>query len=454
MKRLIAGLRAYRHSLAWRITLLLALGIAGASILSLFVADHVRLKELEHVQFERVVASSRDMAGRFARRPDETARLLAERELYGVRLPFDDLSTAAADPRLEALFRQSMGEAAHATIRSVVSSCFSRPFDSARRVAGLDPLPDIQCWLVGFDDAHGVRRTFLVDLPALHLPRSATLDPIYLMLIMVASALASLFAARLTTVPLRRLAEAARRFSVSMDPAPIAGGGPAEVRSALDTFNLMQQRVRDGFRERTHMLAAIAHDLQTPMTRLRLRLEQVPDEALRDRLVRDLASMQQLVRDGLELARSSESREPWSMVELDFLVASLVEDAEEAGQPVRLGSNCGVVARIKPDALTRALSNLIDNAVKYGGGAEISCRMAEDRVAITVRDHGPGFPEGRIEEMLEPFVRGEGSRSRETGGTGIGLTIARAQASTFGATLTIANHPDGGAVATLAFPRG
>jgi signal transduction histidine kinase len=452
MKAVWRGLREYGASLAARITLLLAIGMAGASIASLFVAERVRTHDLQLLQRERVAASSADMASRFAHDPTLTEDTLRRREFFGVRPPFPGIRVAPAEPRLTELLVARMPAYAHPRVARIVSACFPEMFDKAKRVAGLEGAMAIECWRVSFTDQGGVRRHVIIDLPALHVPRSTTLDPIYLVLILLASMVLSALAARLATVPLRRLTTAARGFSLSIDPEPIPENGPAEVRTALATFNLMQQRVRDGFRERTHILAAIAHDLQTPLTRLRLRLEQVADTPLRERLITDLHNTQALVRDGLDLARSTESREPWSIVDIDSLVGSLVEDAAELGAPVRLVASCGVSARVKPDALTRCLNNIIDNALKYGGDADVRCEAHGDMVEIVVRDHGPGFPPDRIQEMFEPFVRGETSRSRQTGGTGIGLTIARAQAQAFGALLYLANHPQGGAIVRLRFP--
>lgn len=452
MKGLSARLRSYYASLSGRMTLLMALGIAGASITSLLVAEYVRLKTVEQLQYEQVVASSRDMANRFAKAPAETERLLQDHSLYGVRLSLKNSVKVEANKKLVQLFNDSFEPSSHPVIRKITSDCFGGMFDPVNRVAGLGAAPEVECWDVQFLDQNGIHRDILIDKPVLKFPRSATLEPIYLIILVFASALLSFFVARLTTVPLRRLTSAARRFSLSHDPEPIAETGPAEVRTALATFNVMQNRVRNGFRERTQMLAAIAHDLQTPMTRLRLRIERVQDIELRERLIGDLAVMQVLVRDGLELARSSETREPWSTVDLNSLITSLVEDAYEMGAPVILVESCKVVARIKPDALSRCLNNLIENAVKYGSSAEVGCRVSNEFVEIYIRDHGPGFPEGRIDEMMEPFVRGETSRSRETGGTGIGLAIAKAQASTFGAILKLSNHAEGGGLATLHFP--
>lgn len=445
--------RDFTASLAGRIALLLMLGIASASIASLFVAEHLRILALQHLQLERVVASTADVADRFAHDPQLTQGQLDRHDLFGVRNALPDAVLGPADPRLTTMLEQGMGARAGVTVKRITSRCFAKADADQDSIAGVKGKIDIDCWQVGFTDVRGIRRLVTIDLFALKIPHNGSIAPIYLFLIVIASALVSFWAARLTTVPLRRLTQAAQRFSLSSDPEAIPETGPGEVRVALETFNLMQQRVRDGFRERTHILAAIAHDLQTPITRLRLRLEQVEEGALRERLVADLAAMQSLVRDGLDLARSTENREPWSMVDIDSLVTSLVEDHAEMGAPVFLAGECGVVsAWIKPDALTRCLENLVSNAVKYGGEAQVSCNLNDRHVEIAVADRGPGIPPERIAEMFEPFVRGETSRSRSTGGTGIGLTIARTQARSFGATLTLANRADGGLIALLAFP--
>jgi signal transduction histidine kinase len=453
---MIRWLRDFAASLSGRIALMLTLGIASASIVSLFVAEHVQILALKHQQLQRVVESTVDMAAHFERNPDGTQMLLDRRELYGVRNDMDGAMLAPAEPHLAGMLVARMGEDAHIDVRRIISNCFGDMFDARNRIAGQAAQPPVECWRVAFDGRGGrgpVRRhVIIIDLPALQIPHNDTLDKTYLLLIVIASALLSLWVARLTGVPLRRLADAARRFSLSIDPEPIPVSGPREVRAALDTFNLMQQRVRDGFRERTHILAAIAHDLQTPITRLRLRLEQVKDGALREKLIADLGAMHGLVRDGLDLARSSEINEEWSLVDIDSAVASLVEDRAEVGEPVSLAGGCAVSVPVKPDALTRCLDNLIGNAVKYGGVARVACHAAAGRIKIVVEDDGPGIPPERIEDMFEPFVRGDTSRSRATGGTGIGLTIARAQARSFGGAITLANRAQGGLTATLTFP--
>jgi signal transduction histidine kinase len=215
----------------------------------------------------------------------------------------------------------------------------------------------------------------------------------------------------------------------------------------------MQARIRRDVQERTYMLAAITHDLQTPLTRLRLRLEKVDDEALHDKLVADLSAMQDTIREGLELARSADLREAFQPIDLDSLLDSACADAHDAGQDVTLQGKTGAAVLGAPNALRRALMNLIDNAVKYGRLARVEAGVEGKLAVVRIRDAGPGIPEDQLGTVLDPFFRLESSRSRETGGTGLGLTIARNIAERHGGTLTLANRPEGGLEAKLSFPR-
>jgi signal transduction histidine kinase len=228
--------------------------------------------------------------------------------------------------------------------------------------------------------------------------------------------------------------------------------GPGEVRNAARAFNMMQKRLQNHVRERTQMLAAITHDLQTPITRMRLRLEKIKDPALRERFLNDIAAMQAMVREGLDLARSAESTEAPAALDLDSMLESMVEDAAEAGHPVIFLHGCehDVIARAQ--AVRRTLANLIDNALKYGGAAQVSASMVDGRAVVSIRDAGPGIPEDQLEAMFQPFARLDASRSRDTGGVGLGLTIARNLAEREGGALELRNHPHGGIEAVLSYP--
>ena len=260
--------------------------------------------------------------------------------------------------------------------------------------------------------------------------------------------------ARMASVPLQRLAAAAMALGRDLDREPMAETGPREVRHAAQAFNAMQRQLQHHLAQRTQMLAAITHDLQTPLTRLRLRLENVADEPLRERLVADLAAMQALIREGLELARSEHSREQAVPLELDSLLESLVEDACEAGAEVYFDGGCGQVRVLRPMAMHRLFSNLLDNALKYGGRAWVRAGQTPEGLSVHIRDDGPGIAEEDLASVFDPFVRLETSRSRDTGGAGLGLAIARTLAERDGAKLQLRNHPAGGLEAIVSWPAG
>ncbi|UAK25066.1 ATP-binding protein [Sphingomonas nostoxanthinifaciens] len=443
---------AFIGSLRGQIILLLTIGMSAAAFVALLISEDAQAHMFRRLRFQNVVASATDVAHRLDVDPERSMRLLTSDEILGARAPSPGLHVRDPEPLLTALLRERLGPTAAGQAVSG-EQCFPiHRFNWRVMAAGIAQMPKSDCWLVEYRDRTGVQRNIAIGLPRFVLPSRMTLDPLYLVLIIGASALLGTLTAQIAASPLRRLTRAARTFSVASDPAPIPEEGPGEVRTAIATFNLMQRRVMEGLSERTQILAAISHDLQTPLTRIRLRLEQVQDEPLRERLVADLAAMHKLVREGLDLARSSESKEEWQVVDIDSLLASLAEDAAEFGADVRYVDGCGASVRTKPDALIRCLNNLVDNAVKYGGSAELRCVRSGSVLEIRIRDHGPGLPEEALERMFEPFVRLETSRSRATGGSGIGLTTARAQASLFGGTIRLRNAPGGGLLARVRLP--
>ncbi len=258
--------------------------------------------------------------------------------------------------------------------------------------------------------------------------------------------------ARMTTRPLKQLAQAAKDLGNDINHPPLALAGASEIRQASAAFNAMQARIRHHIFQRTQMLAAITHDLQTPLTRMRLRLEKVGDAELQQRLVDDLSAMQEMVREGLDLARSMDTAETMQPLDLDSLLGSVCCDATDAGQQVEVIGSANRALMGRPMALRRCLVNLIDNGVKYGTKAVVTVDSAGGAARIRIRDNGPGIAPGEQARVFEPFYRVESSRSRESGGTGLGLTIARNIAEQHGGSLTLANHPDGGLEVTLVLP--
>jgi signal transduction histidine kinase len=295
-------------------------------------------------------------------------------------------------------------------------------------------------------DGSGLRMTVL---PPRHpAPPLRTDAIIYLLMFLLSIGVLAYVVARMTMRPLKQLAQAAEELGNDIDRPPLVQQGTTEIRQATAAFNAMQARIRQNIQQRTQMLAAITHDLQTPLTRLRLRLEKVADAELRDKLIGDLSATQAMVREGLDLARSIDSSEPLQALDLDSLLDSVCTDAADAGQNVTLQGTCGMSVMARPTALRRCLINLTDNAVKYGHAAHVSVQRehvdGHTCARIRIRDRGPGIPLDQLDKVFEPFHRIETSRSRETGGTGLGLTIARNIAEQHGGSVALINHPQGG----------
>ena len=276
--------------------------------------------------------------------------------------------------------------------------------------------------------------------------------PLYIALFLLSIGALVLAVTRMTVKPLRHLAKAALALGDDVHRPPLPLAGASEIRQATAAFNAMQARIRKQIQQRTEMLAAITHDLQTPLTRLRLRLEKVEDAELRDKLIEDLANTQAMVKEGLLLARSMDSSEPMQPMDLDSLLDSVCSDAVEFGQDVELAGQSRMTVRARPMEMRRCLTNLVDNAVKYGNCARVQVSAVNHSAVIRISDRGPGIPEDQLERVFEPFYRLEASRSRETGGTGLGLTIARNIIEQHGGTIALANRKEGGLEVKLSLP--
>ncbi|MCC7485095.1 MAG: HAMP domain-containing protein [Burkholderiales bacterium] len=263
----------------------------------------------------------------------------------------------------------------------------------------------------------------------------------------------SWLAVRWVTRPLGALADAADALGRDINRPPMPETGPAEVTRTARAFNTMQARLAGYLRDRTRVLAAMSHDLKTPVTRLRLRAELLEDEQLKAKFARDLDEMEAMVSDTLDFLRGFESEEVPGLVDVGALLESVRADAELLGGRVTVEGGAARPIAARPQALKRCVANLVENAVKYGKTATIVVRDSEERLEISVRDEGPGLPEGELEKVFDPFYRVEVSRSRVTGGTGLGLTIARSIVEANGGSLVLRNRPEGGLEARLTLPR-
>ena len=263
----------------------------------------------------------------------------------------------------------------------------------------------------------------------------------------------TLFAVRWVTRPLKTLAAAAQSLGEDINRPPLDETGPLEVSGAARAFNTMQQKLAKFISDRTRIFTAMSHDLKTPITRLRLRAEMLDDAELRAKFVKDLQEMEAMVSAALDFMRGVDQHEPPQPIDVMALLESLQADAREVGGDVRIEGAAQSAFRGHVQTLKRCLSNLIDNAVNYGQRAAINVVDSASELTISVRDDGPGIPEAELERVFEPFHRLESSRNRATGGSGLGLTIARNIAQAHGGSLVLNNRPGGGLEAVLTLPR-
>jgi signal transduction histidine kinase len=252
-----------------------------------------------------------------------------------------------------------------------------------------------------------------------HLPLSLTLTALLVSLVGVVTV-------RRIASPLRQLTKAADTLGRGEAVAPLLERGPEDIRRTTIAFNTMQERLHRFVEDRTKMLAAIGHDLRTPLTTLRLRAELVEDIELQERMLETIDDMRAMTESTLSFACQETTAEATRTIDLTALVETVCDDLSELGQPVRFHSNGRINYRCRPEGLRRAIRNLIENAVRYGGGAEVSLIRQGAIIKILIEDDGPGIPIESVEEVFTPFFRLESSRSRETGGIGLGLSIARA----------------------------
>jgi signal transduction histidine kinase len=295
-----------------------------------------------------------------------------------------------------------------------------------------------------------VYRVTRID-PGAPLPPSLMLNVILLVVLLV---IALYIAARGITRPLSRLASAADSIGRGVRTPKLQEQGARELRHAARAFNTMQDRLHRYLDSRTRVLAAMSHDLKTPLTRLRLQVEtQIEDPALQARFGKELDEMESMVRGALALFRGLNDEEALEPVDVDLLLDTVRGEFVEMGKDVTVQGHAAAPLPGKPQALKRCITNLVGNAVDFGARARILVRDG-GQLEISVCDEGPGIPAEELERVFEPFYRLESSRNRDTGGTGLGLSIARDVAQAHGGSLVLRNRPEGGLEARLTLPRG
>jgi signal transduction histidine kinase len=304
---------------------------------------------------------------------------------------------------------------------------------------------------VGLED--GTTAVFYARIPQEPLSRLESLLPRLALTLAIFFALAAIVA-RMMTRSLDRLARAAAQLGADVEGASLPETGPHEVRSVIGAFNRMQAQITKHVQERTRLLGAISHDLKTPLARMRLRTELLPDPAIRGKFVHDLDEMDSVVGSTLDFLGSLGASPKLVPVDVGALIESLCEDYRESGARVTLAGEAPVPCRAHPQALRRCVGNLIDNALRYGGSAEVALHNGDAALHVTVRDSGPGIPEAEMERVFDPYFRLDASRNRDSGGTGLGLSIARNIARWHGGEIRLRNTAGGrGLIAELTLPQ-
>ena len=421
-------LRWWPRSLFGRILLVMALGLALAHALTFVLAFTERSMTMRRAMvsyFASDVASSVAMLERLpaTERAQWVDRLARRNYRFALAEPLD----APADP---------------SPLARLVASAVAATLPTDRPVQVIDPhVPGIELRLQ-LRLADGTPLAVDMDEPRLQIS-PWVLGALALQLALLVGLCA--WAVRAATRPLSTLADAADALGADRPTVPLAEDGPREVVRAAVAFNHMQQRIQAHLQERMQILAAVSHDLQTPITRLRLRADLLDDTTLRDKLHADLAEMQSLVEEGIAYARSSQAvREPPQRVDLRALVESIARDYADAGLPVQVLQAVDVTCDTRPQALRRLLCNLVDNALKFAGAAELTLEVERPgQWLVRVLDRGPGIPQADLATVLQPYVRLEDSRNRGTGGTGLGLAIASELAKALGGRLVLGPRADG-----------
>ncbi|CAN7428509.1 HAMP domain-containing histidine kinase [Trinickia sp. LjRoot230] len=420
-----------------RLALILCVGIAVAQVLSFWLTMTERDQATTNLMMgyiEREVASSVALLDHL--RADERAQWLPRlaRRSYQFELS-SGVAGGPVDARLSARIERSIAQG--------VGHAYPV---SANAVPG-----DGEHLQVHLRLTDGTPLTIDIH-PMSGVPLSGWL-PVVLALQLAVLAGCCWFAVRLATRPLHLLARAADTLGPDLRASRLPEDGPSEVARAARAFNAMQDRIATYTTERMQILASISHDLQTPITRMRLRLDVMDERAESGKLRQDLAEMEALVKEGVAYARTLHSAsEPVCRVDLDALLDSLVCDYVDAGKDVAFARRLAASVVTRPQALRRVVGNLVDNALKFAGSAQIDVAMrADGGVVISVLDRGPGIPDELLDAVFEPFYRLETSRNRGTGGTGLGLAIARQLARAMDATLVLSNRNGGGLDAAITF---
>jgi hypothetical protein len=441
--------RLFPRSLAGRTALFLLLGlvlvqVAGLTIHALDRMDLQRYQQAREIS-QRSFAAWRTL---LITAPDRRAAVLADFDTpAGLRVTYDDEPAARPNyppppaPLMQLLRVEAMmAGPPRVRPREAVVSGGARP----------------GVMLVSLRTAEGGWLNLRVELPPPRPWHSETFLAAFVLMTLAAIAL-TLWAVRRLTRPVRDLAAAADRLGRDVNAPPLPENGPSEVATAARAFNTMAERIRRFVGDRTQMLAAIGHDLKTPITRLKLRAELMDDDEQRRKVLSDLEEMEGMIAATLTFARDDAAAEPSVPLDLAALCRTVLDEAADTqpdfAEAIVYDGPEHLTVKARPMALKRALANLVGNAVAYGNAARLRlAQAAPGQLRIAIEDDGPGVPEDELEGVFQPFRRLESSRNRETGGTGLGLPIARNILRAHGGDVVLRNRDGGGLTALATLP--
>lgn len=439
------------------IVLLVGLTLSHVASTAILADDHY---DAAVIASERLCA---DRVGVFARQLDRTpvggrpeVAAALSTPLLSVDLGSEAvINSAHADDGEMAIFQEGFrpffGEVEHGRVHVVHEQ---RPsyVDQGFWANLLHGFPKDRRLKVAFRLADGSWANFTVAMGA----ASAMWSPhsvISTLVMMVAIVVLTRWATGWIAAPLSTFARAADRLGRDVKAPPLSEAGPREVRQAVAAFNEMQNRIRRFVDDHTRMLAAISHDLRSPITRMRLRTEMLADYAPKQPMLTDLDEMEAMVTSVLEFARGETAAEPTQSIDLAATLAAICDNATDMGLPAEFDWQGRLVCSCRPLAIKRALANLVENAAKYGGQAQVGARHIGRAVEVVIEDYGPGIPAEEAEKVFTPFYRLEPSRNRKTGGMGLGLTVARTIIRAHGGNITMTNRPEGGLRVTVTLPQ-
>ncbi len=427
-------LRSWPRTLGARLFLILLAGLTIAHVLSfaaLFLERYNASRAMMLGMLEKDVSAAVDILDRLPRNERQDVAWRLDKRTYRFILGpglagTPDLSRRSGE--IAATLREALGPRFAVRIEAIPED--GKRLQAHLRLSDGEPLT--------------------IDIVPSIMPLAEWL-PIVLLIQLLLLILCSWFAVRLVIRPLVHLAQAADALDPNRKEPRLQETGPIEVAYAATAFNAMRDRIAHHLEERVQILASISHDLQTPITRMKLRAEMADDGAEKDKLLQDLTEIERLVHEGVAYAKSAHGdAEKPSRIDIGSFTDSLVLDYQDTGRAVTLTRRINAAVMTRPHALRRILGNLIENALKFAGEAEVTMDKIEgDRIVIRVLDNGPGIPEDQLEAVLQPFVRLEQSRNRRTGGTGLGLAIAHQLAQAIGGTLTLRNRDHGGLSAEI-----